>query len=561
MNSRFSRFAAVALLGMFAAGPARAVSTTGNVVLTATINDLTAKSGTSHYAVAWVTDSSGKFIKTLWKQGSSSFTGGGDWDHCVTWGTAHGTSTAFDGYSSATAGNYNAVVPPAAGNNPIYVKWNCKDANNAVVPDGTYNFYIQYAENITNPKNGPVTSALTWTKGTAATEVYPPDEGTQSITTGNNFTNMSIIWTPVITPPPPPGSAPEIVVEEPAANELADGSAIKDFGTQDIGVAGEAVTFTIRNTGEAVMTGIALSKNGTHAADFVVTSAPATSLAIGASTTFSLVFKPIAAGARTAALHIASNDDDENPFDIQLTGTGTLAPDIAVEQPLGTKLAGGSAVVDCGPGAVGIAGKSVVFTIWNSGSADLTGIKLSLTGSNASDFKVTGPAATTLKPRSSAVFTVVFKPTAVGTRTAGIAIASNDADENPFVITLTGAASLPAPEIVVAQPAGSGLVDGKAKKSFGTVKVGKAGVAKIFTIRNAGTAKLTGLSVSKDGANKKDFIITGPAKTSLAPGGYTTFQVKFAPAAAGTRNAAIHIRSNDKDESPFDIKLTGAAVK
>lgn len=546
---------------MLSSGPARAVSTAGNVVLTATINDLTAKSGTSHYAVVWVTDSSGKFIKTLWKQGSSSFTGGGDWDHCVTWGTAHGTSTAFDGYSSATAGNYNAVVPPAAGNNPIYVNWNCKDAGNAVVPDGTYNFYIQYAENISSPKNGPVTSALTWTKGPASTEVYPPNEGTQSITTGNNFTNMSIVWTPVVTPPPPPVTGPEIVVEEPAANDLVDGAAVKDFGSQVVGASGAASTFTIRNTGTANMTGIALSKDGTHAADFLVTSAPATSLAAGASTTFSVVFRPVAAGARTADLHISSNDGDENPFDIQLDGTGTVAPDIAVEQPLGKKLASGSSVVDCGPGVVGIAGKSVVFTIWNSGSADLTGIRLSMTGSNGADFKVTGPAYSTLNPRSCVVFSVVFKPTAAGNRTAGIEIASNDGDENPFVISLTGAASLPAPEIVVAQPAGSGLVDGKAKKSFGTVKVGKSGTAKIFTIRNTGTARLMGLSVSKDGANRKDFSITAPTRTSLAPGASTTFKVSFSPAAAGTRNAAIHIKSNDKDESPFDIKLTGAAVK
>jgi len=41
----------------------------------------------------------------------------------------------------------------------------------------------------------------------------------------------------------------------------------------------------------------------------------------------------------------------------------------------------------------------------------------------------------------------------------------------------------------------------------------------------------------------------------LAPGASTTFSVTFTPAAAGIRNAAIHIVSNDADETPFDINM------
>jgi hypothetical protein len=37
--------------------------------------------------------------------------------------------------------------------------------------------------------------------------------------------------------------------------------------------------------------------------------------------------------------------------------------------------------------------------------------------------------------------------------------------------------------------------------------------------------------------------------------------VTFKPKAKGNRNAAIHIRSNDADENPFDIKLTGLGKK
>lgn len=113
------------------------------------------------------------------------------------------------------------------------------------------------------------------------------------------------------------------------------------------------------------------------------------------------------------------------------------------------------------------------------------------------------------------------------------------------------------PEIVVEQPKGSGLADGKAKRSFGTVKVGKAGGARTFTIRNAGFANLKNLAITKNGANAADFVVTAPGKSTLAPGAATTFKVTFKPKAKGARAAAIHIKSNDADENPFDIKLSG----
>jgi len=118
-----------------------------------------------------------------------------------------------------------------------------------------------------------------------------------------------------------------------------------------------------------------------------------------------------------------------------------------------------------------------------------------------------------------------------------------------------------APEIVVQQPKGSGLTDGSGKKSFGTVKVGKSGTPKVFTIKNTGTAKLTGLEVGKNGANAKDFTVGQPGKSTLSPGASTTFEVVFKPRAKGERNAAIHIKSNDADENPFDIKVTGQGAK
>lgn len=60
-----------------------------------------------------------------------------------------------------------------------------------------------------------------------------------------------------------------------------------------------------------------------HYADFSLVTPAATSLAPGQSTTFTLTFLPSAAGNRQAMFSIASNDPDENPFYLLLSGNGT----------------------------------------------------------------------------------------------------------------------------------------------------------------------------------------------------------------------------------------------
>ena len=124
-------------------------------------------------------------------------------------------------------------------------------------------------------------------------------------------------------------------------------------------------------------------------------------------------------------------------------------------------------------------------------------------------------------------------------------------------VSLDLPASANQPEIVVQQPAGTGIIDGSSKK-FGTLTLGSAGKSKIFTVKNTGRAKLTGLVLTKNGTHARDFAATQPVKSSLAPGESTTFRVTFQPKAIGIRYAAIHIKSNDADENPFDIRLTGA---
>lgn len=113
------------------------------------------------------------------------------------------------------------------------------------------------------------------------------------------------------------------------------------------------------------------------------------------------------------------------------------------------------------------------------------------------------------------------------------------------------------PEIDVQQPVGRSLEDGNSKVSCGTSVIGISAKAKKFTIKNIGNGKLTGLTVTRDGVNAREFRVVQAARTSLTPGTSTSFTVTFKPAGRGTRSAAIHIKSNDADEASFDIVLTG----
>lgn len=115
-------------------------------------------------------------------------------------------------------------------------------------------------------------------------------------------------------------------------------------------------------------------------------------------------------------------------------------------------------------------------------------------------------------------------------------------------------------EISVKQRGGKEFANGKSTQKFTPVKVGKSGNPLTIEIRNSGDAPLKNIRISKNGANSADFIIGKPTKTAIPANGTATFTVTFRPKAKGTRKAAISIRSNDKDENPFNVSLTGEGL-
>lgn len=111
------------------------------------------------------------------------------------------------------------------------------------------------------------------------------------------------------------------------------------------------------------------------------------------------------------------------------------------------------------------------------------------------------------------------------------------------------------------QQAGKNLSDGNSKISFGKQPRGVRSKPKTFVIKNSGSEPLTGLNLQLTGTNKSDFRVTSLSKTVLNPGKSTSFKVTFKTNFTDTRTALLQISSNDVNESPFDIKMTGSGAK
>ncbi|MFZ5518918.1 MAG: choice-of-anchor D domain-containing protein [Candidatus Zhuqueibacterota bacterium] len=102
-----------------------------------------------------------------------------------------------------------------------------------------------------------------------------------------------------------------------------------DFGAAPILTGVVDHVFTILNTGTAVLnlTGAPMVQiSGANAEDFSVTVEPASPVAAGGSTNFTVHFDPSAEGVRTATISIANDDSDENPYEFAIQGTGVLEP-------------------------------------------------------------------------------------------------------------------------------------------------------------------------------------------------------------------------------------------
>jgi alpha-tubulin suppressor-like RCC1 family protein len=115
------------------------------------------------------------------------------------------------------------------------------------------------------------------------------------------------------------------------------------------------------------------------------------------------------------------------------------------------------------------------------------------------------------------------------------------------------------PEVTIEHPENTALIAGVSTLDFGSIGTGRV-ATKTLMLRNQGSGALTNLVVSMSGLNSSDFSVSSLG-SSVPPNGSVAFTITFNPTGgvSSSRTATVQILSNDVDESPFAIQLTGAA--
>lgn len=240
--------------------------------------------------------------------------------------------------------------------------------------------------------------------------------------------------------------APDITVESSTGGLILSGAFTEDYGNVVTGVT-SVRWFSVKNDGSQPLTGISVTRDGVNAANYTINANGLPSvLAPGESARFSVAFKPgtLQAASYAATLHINSNDGDEAPFHIALTGRATSLDQVVLEQPVLTELVDDVSVVNfplTRPGTT----SSLTFTVRYKGApgSGYTFSGVTLTGDNPNEFDPgnAGAGSPLVKAGSFYTFTVKFTPGGVGERTAVMSFANPTATGSTFSVTLKGVGS------------------------------------------------------------------------------------------------------------------------
>ena len=289
-------------------------------------------------------------------------------------------------------------------------------------------------------------------------------------------------------------------------------------------VVGKTATQTVKvtNTGNA---SAAISKLSFSGAGVSVSglTAPMT-LAAGQATSFTVTYKPVAAGTLTGTVSITSNASDPSvAIGLSATATSAAVADLTVSP---TSIGFGSVVV----------GKTATQTVkvTNTGNASAAISKLSFSGTGVSVSGLTAP--TTLAAGQSANLTVTYKPVSAGTLSGTVSITSNASDPS-LVIGLSATATSAAVADLTVSPTTIG---------FGSVMVGSTATQTV-KVTNTGNASAAISKLSFSGAGVSVSGLTAPM--TLAAGQATSFTVTYKPVAAGTLTGTVSITSNASDPS------------
>ncbi len=342
-----------------------------------------------------------------------------------------------------------------------------------------------------------------------------------------------------------------------------------------VGGRGAQKVVTLANSGTAAITISGIALTGANPGDFVIFSKTCgTSLAAAASCTANILFAPTVAGARSATLSFTDTATN-SPQTVALTGTGTgSASGSASVTP---------ASINWVSVAIGKGGAPKAATLTNSGTAAISIGSIALTGTNPGDYQIySKTCGTSLAVSASCTATIVFSPTAVGTRTATLNF-TDSATNSPQHVTLsgTGASGFTIaplnPSVAVngtlqftasataTWTASCGTITSgglyKAPATTGSCKVtatGTGGTASttITVTASTGTITVTPATVAVHAIGQVQFTASQAATWSTSCGSISTSGLFTAPTTAGTCTIKATATSNSSNTGTATAAIT-----
>lgn len=206
------------------------------------------------------------------------------------------------------------------------------------------------------------------------------------------------------------------------------------------------------------------------------------------------------------------------------------------------------------------------FFLFNRGTAPLTlqGLRVQITGANASDFAVISMPDQVVNPNAQNTLVIRFDPTDTRLRNATVTIYSTDIESPTFQFSIRGrGVALP-----ILQVKGKGRIipDGfdapttANLTNFTGVNVVAGFRDRVFRVFNLGSSNLTITSVTIEGQAATDFQVRLISSTTVEPGRAVNVRIRFNPTAPDFRNAVVRIDTNDAARSPWTFAVRGFGV-
>jgi phospholipase C len=328
------------------------------------------------------------------------------------------------------------------------------------------------------------------------------------------------------------GSSPQILNLTGWSTSLSSNARNLAFGQVKLGSSSSPLTFSLANKGSSSMSilGVTLQDTGFHnSPDYTQTNTCGSSLAVGATCTFSVTFTPSAVGSRPGVLLITDSDPLATPFSVSLSGSGLGVP-MATLTPTSLTFPDQQ---------VGTTSTAQTVTLSNPGSASLSITSITSSG----DFSQTNTCGSSVAAGTSCTISVIFMPTVLGQRTGTITVTDN-ASTSPQTVSLSGNGV--STTITLSPPS----------LTFASQNVGTTSAPQTVTMTNIGTGTLNITSIA---SNNPDFAQTNTCGPTLAPAATCNINVTFTPSHTGSDSGTVTI-TDDGANNPQTIPLSGTGV-